>query len=944
MADEMAFNRTNLSVFWAKTDRSGRTDGYHPLWCHLIDVGMVAAQMWATVFSAALRRELAERLGLTDEESAGNWLAFLAAIHDLGKLSLGFQLQNEAARVRIAAVGLPIPRLSPASLPHGTITAVTLGESLPPDVDVPRNVLETLASAIGGHHGVVPSDSQLDEIDDARSVSVGLNAWADARRALAAMIAEVFSIRGTGPTRVDNATALAIAGFVSVADWIGSNSDLAFFPFAAERGIVGFPENVDAYAADAARRAEAALRRLGWSGWPAAASARTFSELFPGLEPRPVQQAAIDLADRLIGPSLVILEVPMGEGKTEAALYLADRHNVRTRESGFYVALPTQATSNQMFTRVRDFLAQRYPETIVDLQLLHGHAALSAEFAELRRDGDRLYYVVENVEDKRGTDGAPAGVVASEWFTYRKRGLLSPFGVGTVDQALLAVLQSRHVFVRLFGLTHKVVIVDEVHAYDAYMSTLLGRLLEWLAALGSTVVLLSATLPEQRRIELVRAYQRGLKPNEDHAPLLLLAPYPRITWLDTNGGGDASVAVSERARKEVRVEWINADAPGKGERFVLGEALHQTLEEGGCAAVVVNTVGRAQALYAALRDYFAREIKEGWLVLDLLHARFPFAEREERERRSLARFGKPSTDNQRPFRWILVATQIVEQSLDLDFDLLVTDVAPVDLVLQRIGRLWRHQRDNRRTAISKPTVWLANLPVEDELPRFRLGDERVYDPHVMLRSWLALRAQGALIRVPDDVQRLVEAVYADEPYPPDASEALRARWVATRAAREAQIASDEEEARIRWLKRPAAPVELWKMSSDPREEDAPSFHQAHQALTRLAEPSVTLICLFGSADRPYLDRARRRPVDLQTRPTIAETRELLRNSLVVADRRVVWTLLDESAPSPWRDSPLLRHCRLRVFDADNTATIGDYSARLDPELGLVIRDPKGESD
>src|SRR5207248_9773559 len=109
-----------------------------------------------------------------------------------------------------------------------------------------------------------------------------------------------------------------------------------------------------------------------------------------------------------------------------------------------------------------------------------------------------------------GYDGAPAGVVAAEWFTHRKRGLLAPFGVGTVDQVLLAVLQTRHVFVRLFGLAHKTVVVDEVHAYDAYMTTLLERLLEWLGALEAPVVLLSATLPRERRDRLARAYGNGL--------------------------------------------------------------------------------------------------------------------------------------------------------------------------------------------------------------------------------------------------------------------------------------------------------------------------------------------------------------------------------------------------------------------------------------------------
>ena len=186
---------------------------------------------------------------------------------------------------------------------------------------------------------------------------------------------------------------------------------------------------------------------------------------------------------------------------------LADHWAESTGQQGCYFALPTQATSNQMFGRVRDFLESRYEGDQVQLQLLHGHAALSSEFQLLRRNNDRMFTpVYGGVED----DAGDPAVVAAEWFTYRKRGLLAPFGVGTVDQVLLAALQTRHVFVRLFGLAHKTVIVDEVHAYDTYMTTLLERLLEWLAALGSSVVLLSATLPRGRRQQLLDAYSRGL--------------------------------------------------------------------------------------------------------------------------------------------------------------------------------------------------------------------------------------------------------------------------------------------------------------------------------------------------------------------------------------------------------------------------------------------------
>ena len=178
-------------------------------------------------------------------------------------------------------------------------------------------------------------------------------------------------------------------------------------------------------------------------------------------------------------PGLVIIEAPMGEGKTEAAIYLADKWVTNRKQRGYYFALPTMATSDQMFGRVKAYLTKRYPSDSVNLMLLHGHASLSTEF-EAIKDKFEIRNVASDDPNDKTFDSVNAGVVASEWFTSRKRGLLSPFGVGTIDQSLLAVLQTRHVFVRLFGLAHKTIIIDEVHAYDAYMSTLLERLLEWL--------------------------------------------------------------------------------------------------------------------------------------------------------------------------------------------------------------------------------------------------------------------------------------------------------------------------------------------------------------------------------------------------------------------------------------------------------------------------------
>ena len=318
-------------------------------------------------------------------------------------------------------------------------------------------------------------------------------------------------------------------------------------------------------------------------------------------------------------------------------------------------------------------------------------------------------------------------------------------------------------------------------------SKLLERLLEWLAALGSPVVLLSATLPDQRRKALLTAYRRGLQsPLSEAQEVSLVAAYPRITWADATVCGAQQIAVSTQAERTLKIEWIDGRLPqNEADGFSLGEKLQAALRQGGCAAVICNTVNRAQQVYLALKPYFAAA------ELDLLHARFLFRDRNEREKNALVNFGKAGETIRfdegdvrkvsRPHRKVLVATQIIEQSLDLDFDLIVTDLAPVDLILQRSGRLHRHERP-RPESLSQPTLWICQPEeVSDDVPVFDRGTEAVYDAHILLRSWLALHARGA-ISIPDEIEELIESVYGDQRYPKSSGDALRQYWDETEKA------------------------------------------------------------------------------------------------------------------------------------------------------------------
>ena len=956
--------RTNeLLPLWAKLSREDTAlRSYHPLLCHLIDVGAVARVMWESVLSPWTKRHIADAFTL-DEAAAGAWVAFFAGSHDIGKACPPFQIRKatppELYR-RIDALQLPLPS-NYATVNHGAISTWTLRTDLERDYGLPRDVARTVATSVGGHHGVFPGVGVVRGFGDAAH---GGTRWAEARRALLRDLSIALEAPSrTAPTQLDASTAMWLAGLVSVADWIGS--DERYFPhYVADVTAVPALDPL-AYRAFADAAARRALAELHWSDRATLRRGLPFERLFSGITSlAPVQRAVVEMAentpDATRGPSLVIVEAPMGEGKSEAAMYLAYRWSDALGQTGCYVALPSQATSNGMFGRVQAFLKGCYDGGAVTLQLLHGHASLSAAFQALIADGNRAL-APSNIYDDASHPAPDPEVIAGEWFTYRKRGLLAPFGVGTVDQALLSILKARHLFVRLFGLSGKTVIIDEVHAYDTYMTELLEQLLRWLGALGCSVVLLSATLPRQRREHLTLAYREGagalLAGDSGAGAPDPFVSYPRVTWASAGAGQPVvvrHVETSDRSRKYMRLVHVDGNLPPlPGAPFPLGERLRDALAEGGCAAVVCNIVGRAQAVYRALKDYFRGDADDGKPRLDLLHARYPFEDRDGREQNTLLRFGKPGGEVEtgegtkkvrRPDCVVLVATQIIEQSLDLDFDLMVTDLAPVDLVLQRSGRLWRHDRRkadgslNRPPGIPGPTLWLCSPEVRgDGIPDFGV-DSYVYDAHILLRSWLELRRRDE-VRVPEQVEGLVEAVYDQRPCPEGLDARLREHWHKTWQAQEEAAEKDRSQAVNRYIGRPddgGDDVRLDEIAGDPREEDAPHLHPALQAVTRLARPSVAVVVLYKLDGWHYLDSDGREPVDLGHEPDLAMTRRLLQRSLTISTFDLVRRLAQEEEPGGWSKSTLLRHHRPIYLDRDGRTRLGSYAIQLDKEEGLVL--------
>jgi CRISPR-associated endonuclease/helicase Cas3 len=898
--------------FWAKTGRGElQANGqpkYHPVICHLADTAAVATEIVRNGLSPVAINTLEKGLGITGESLVKS-CGFLAGCHDLGKVSPAFQFQVDLVAKELMGSNLydlwhNMPALQrQGKVPHGTVTAKTLPNFLG-EWGMESSLAKKLAALVGGHHGFFPSNQEINQLDE---LLAGVNEgtrWKMFSREIFEQLINFVKLQPQDlPIKCSNAAAMILAGLTTVSDWIASNPDLKTgFPYANDMPFEEYQLGLQA-------KAQNALQAIGWKT-PQADQPLAFSQLFPQIsQPRELQHAAIAISQDLDAPCLVLVEAAMGEGKTEAALYLADYLQHQGGAGGFYIGLPTQATSNAMFNRVKAFLEQRYSTEIINLTLSHAAAALKDEYQNMICRLDEVY------DDEAPTRASR--VVAGEWHTARKRTLLSPYGVGTIDQALMGAVRSKHQFVRLFGLAGRVVILDEIHAYDIYTSRLLERFLEWLALLGSPVIALSATLPQQTRQRLVDAYAQGCGGDP---PKPQASAYPRLTtFTPTQGLQVRSFNASPHVTRGLNLTWVT---DGDWQR-----QLKQNLSvAGGCVAVICSTIGRAQKVFEQLRADFNED------ELSLFHGRFLFCDRERIEQDCIVRFGKPDDPKtQRPKRYVLVATQVIEQSLDLDFDLIISDIAPIDLLLQRSGRLHRHaERTERPAQLAQPTVWLIQ-PQRNEKGALNFDAAGfIYDRHVLLRTWLTLGEQTQLT-LPGQMDDLIEAVYQPIPEPPDGLDTVDAEDWRTSFA-EYQTDDRRDGAKADAVKLPSGSEKDLKPSDYTRQGEEDSESQI-AAVTRLGEKSVTTIFVEKTKTGLVLPGTEV-AINLNIQPNLNQIRELLAYSTRISKRGLVEELEKQSNPGGWT-SALLRNCRHVVLE-NSVVRVGGWELRLDAQKGVVI--------
>lgn len=862
--------------FWAKTVRSGAVtwETVHPVFEHMIDVALafdvLAHDVWRGIGAYLISV-------FSDETAGRRFLSVLAGLHDIGKISPGFQAKVPALVQRLERLGFSFARGHDGDHSRSSMEFLcrALESRLTPTHGNPAVVF---AQAAACHHGsYLPLDEWYDELGDSKQ-------WEEARIDHFESLCSLFRLDPNElpvPFSVPPAQwTVVAAGLISVADWIGSSLS---FPVSAASS--------DEYVRLRRPEIRDRITEAGFRSDRQAPGKTAFGWLFGPMGPQEwipnsTQRLLLELTADIEGPFVAIVESPTGIGKTEAALNLYAQR-ARVRSQGLYFALPTMATTNAMFDRIEHFLNKLFQGDEAQIRLLQSEALMHEGFRRLLARG------VNGAELSARIDAARA----YEWFAGSKRGLLAEHAVGTIDQIMLAAMLARHHFVRMLGLTDKIVVVDEIHAYDTYMQYIIEALLAWLRALDTPVILLSATLPDRMRRALISAYSG--RPIDETLPA-----GPNVSVWSEAGVAAAQISDIE-PRRVLLIPRELSDRTTDEFIRTAAQAVMSAAEQGGCVACIANTVGEAQQVF----DIVDQELRES-VPRILLHARFVRRDRSEREELIQRLFGPDGQE--RPKRAVVIATQVLEQSLDVDFDYLVSDLAPVDLLIQRLGRVHRHIRREPSSSRphSTPTIEVLTPPIGEFLPRDPVT--AIYEPVVLARTALALRQRaGSQLCIPGDDRALLEDVYGDNPIGDEAIAKRLEEWEQQTFGRQA---ADRFAAAVKSLPRP---------------------EESHSSMVPLA--SVL-------KDLDDWSTATRLGADSQLVIVMQEVRGESNDDLVAAAVRVstpsvVAALRQIDPPDAWRDHWFLRRCV--PLDSPCGEHIGGYSISYSSKLGLQIRRKEG---
>jgi len=737
-------------LLWGKTLRDN-TDKWLPLYVHLSDTVATAELIWEHWIPASTKQVLARAIikadSSLDEQTALHEAKKLflacAAVHDVGKATPVFQLKasytNPAVFDYVKNSGLRFSTMaSREKIPHALASQAIVER---------HGWIRNISVVLGGHHGKPPSRDMLMEIGDfSPNTGFADPSWLTVQDELLEYAMSLICLDlddALFNLEIDTTAQVILTGLLILSDWIASNEN--HFPYL---GIPVLPNTLRGPRC----RAKAGWDDLEWSPpWQAAdetAQPDFFTKRF-GFSPRPCQESVMDVLTQAEQPGLIVIEAPMGEGKTEAALAAAEIMAAKTGCGGLFVALPTQATSDGLLPRILEWMDKLNQPVAQSVNLVHGKSQFNAEYQALPHSNQ--------VGEDSEADSHLAAAIINDWFCGRKRGILANFVVGTIDQILMGGLKQKHLALRHLALANKVVIIDECHAYDAYMSSYLYKVLAWLGAYQVPTIVLSATLPNTKRMELVDSYLGERLSSKTPGIAWLDVPatqaalpewadttaYPLITYTDKK---DVVQCKPEQSSRSLHVDIQRLDDD------MLIPELEMLLADGGCAGIVVNTVSRAQSIALQFSEYF------GTSHVELFHSQFIAPARIEKEKDLRDQLGPPEENDTRLGKKLLiVGTQVLEQSLDIDFDVLFTDICPMDSLIQRMGRLHRHAGRIRPAALLEARCYVMGTTADNQ---FDKGSKSVYGGEYLLMNTDILLPTA--MTLPDDISPMVQQAYSPE--------------------------------------------------------------------------------------------------------------------------------------------------------------------------------------
>lgn len=905
---------------WAKKEYKRGLFKWIPLRQHLEDTKNIMNGLWEHFLSTGQKRFIVDSMIFENNENGGEDIAknlsiFLALTHDIGKCTPAFQTMRSYSNSQDLDDYL-IERLESSGYNDlknfDRVTANKSHHALAgQSILTWLGVREDVASIIGGHHGK-PIDSE--RLIEVQKNSYGANyyqvedsdniihkKWKKEQEKIfnwSMEEAEFSSIEDI--PRVSQEGAFILSGLLIMADWIASNEE--YFPLfnIEDLEIEGSDERF----------------REAWYKWykndcieinNLYGIEEIFKNRFGFDSPNEIQRGLVEVVEQAQEPGLIILEAPMGIGKTEAALVATEELIYKTSRSGLFFGLPTQATSNGMFSRVEEWLENLSSElsTNTSLRLVHSKAALNEDFTSLAKNIDQ--------------DNNEASVITNEWFSGRKQTALDDFIVGTVDQFLLTALKQKHLALRHLGFTKKIIVIDEAHAYDTYMMQYLNQALRWMGAYRIPVIILSATLPKNRRIELIENYMRGrgLKWKKVKKPEEVLSTsYPLISYTD---GDEIKFKNDFNLLKNKEVKVIKEDKEN-----LIG-LISKLYENEGIIGVILNTVKDSQDLAKDCQAKFGDD------SVELLHSNFIATDRVQRENLLLSMVSKNA---KRPKRKIIIGTQVIEQSLDLDFDVMISELCPIDLLIQRIGRLQRHEI-KRSDFYNDPVLYVVG---SNDKFIYEEKTKAIYDEYILMRSQYFL---PDFIKIPEDIPHLVNDVYEDGEVNLD--EELLSIMKESGRKREVKINNKEQRAKTYRLDKPDTSYKksLIGLLDTPVPIDREEIGYAR---VRDIEDTIEVIALkklsegYGSfAEGIDLSKDIDNP---STAKIIA--RETLRLPLALSRypqvfEQTIRELEDYNKrylPN-WQEQSWLRGSLGIVFDEDNTFVLNGYKLTYDNKFGLL---------